>query len=572
MRSLAAVLNWITLATLLGLAFAFTPLRLTMATSAAALAAALVVVIASCLQRRRPQIPCRQQPDIVWPAMILIFAAFALRAFLDNVFVADDSVCVLSPNNLGDACLHLTQINFLARGPAFWPANPIFAFDKLHYPLGINLFNAELKLLGITPRAGIVLVGLLGSVLTLCALLKFNGPFGVAAFLFNGGLIGFTIFHTLTWKDYQAEVAWKAIPLAMFVTQRGLLYAIPVGLLLLTHWRSLFFEPQPGSTLPFWTECLLYCSLPLFHLHTFLFLSWFLLCWFLFGDPRWRRHVFRLVLVSFLPSTLLVYFVTGFEKTNSLGWCPGWMAKPGEPAWQFWLVNFGLFLPLTAALLIYLIRPTPPIDRQERRLLRLFAFPAAGVLLACTFIKFAPWEWDNTKLIFWAYIVLMFCLWRAFLAHWPVWLRVPTIIILFFSGFVSVAGDAVSTPRGGYEIGVAPEWKSVEEALKQTSPEAVFAGYPTYNHPVLVTGHRMVMGFPGHLWSHGLDYRSTEIDLNSFMAGSPEWRQIAQRLRIDYLFWGNFEQREYPQSTRPWEKECPVIAEGDWGRVFAVRK
>jgi hypothetical protein len=572
MRYLAAVLNWVTLATLFGLGFAFSPLRLTTATSAAALVAALGVVILACLRRGRPQAGCWQQPGIVQVAVILGFAAFALRAFLGNIFVADESVRVLSPNNLGDVCLHLTQINFLARGPAFWPANPIFAFDKLHYPLGINLFNAELKLLGIAPRAGIILVGLLGSVLTLCALLKFNGAFGVGAFLFNGGLVGFTIFHTLIWKDYQADVAWKSIPLAMFVTQRGLLYAIPAGLLLLTHWRSLFFEPQPGSTLPFWTECLLYCSLPLFHLHTFLFLSWFLLCWFLFGDPRWRWHVLRIVLVSFVPASLLVYFVTGFEKTNSLGWCPGWMAKSGEPAWQFWLVNFGLFLPLSIALLIYLIRPIPPIDRQERRLLRLFAFPAAGVLLACAFIRFAPWEWDNTKLIFWAYIVLMFCLRRAFLARWPVWLRAVTIFILFFSGFVSVIGDVASNPPDGYGIGLAPEWKSVEEGLKQTSPEAVFAGYPTYNHPVLVTGHRMVMGFPGHLWSHGLNYRPEEIDLNSLMAGSPDWRQAAQRLRVDYLFWGNFEQREYAQSTRPWEKECPVIAEGDWGRVFDLRK
>ncbi|MBV8900074.1 MAG: hypothetical protein JOY92_08195 [Verrucomicrobia bacterium] len=248
------------------------------------------------------------------------------------------------------------------------------------------------------------------------------------------------------------------------------------------------------------------------------------------------------------------------------------MAKPGEPAWQVGLVNFGLFLPLSVALLIYLIRATPPIDRQECRLLRLFAFPAAAFLLACAFIKFAPWEWDNTKLIFWAYLVLMFCLWRAFLARWPVWLRVITILVLFFSGFVSVIGDVVSNPPDGYEIGLAPEWESVREALKPTSPEAVFAGYPTYNHPVLVTGHRMVMGFPGHLWSHGLNYRPEEIDLNALMAGSPDWRQVARRLRVDYLFWGNFEQRQYLQSSRPWEKECPVIAEGAWGRVFDLRK
>ena len=99
------------------------------------------------------------------------------------------------PNNLGDICLHLTQINYLASGPHFWPENPIFAFDKLRYPIGLNVFNAELKLVGVEPKLGIILIGLVGSLMTLRALFLFNGSFGVAAFLFNGGLAGFLFFR-----------------------------------------------------------------------------------------------------------------------------------------------------------------------------------------------------------------------------------------------------------------------------------------------------------------------------------------------------------------------------------------
>ncbi|MBV9490500.1 MAG: hypothetical protein JO069_12365 [Verrucomicrobia bacterium] len=572
MSCLAGVLGWIALATLFGLAFAFSPLRLTTSTSAVAWVAALGVVVYSWWRGARPASVAVARPTPVQLLVSLGFAAFSLRAFLSVIFVQDDSVRVLSPNNLGDICLHLTQINFLADRPAFWPGNPIYVFDKLHYPLGINLFNAELKLLGVEPNLGIILVALLGSALTLAAILQFNGAFGVAAFLFNGGLVGFTILHTLVWKDYQADVAWKSIPLAMFVTQRGLLYALPVGLLLLSYWRSLFFgeQPQPPVRLPFWTECLLYATLPLFHLHTFLFLSWFLLCWFLFGKGAWRPHLLRLGLTSFLPASVLVYFVTGFEKRSTLGWHPGWMAQPEEPAWRFWLINFGFFLPLSVALLIYLMVPGSQADRETRRLLRLFAFPAAAVFVACALFKFAPWEWDNTKLLCWAYLVLMFCLWRAFLVRWPLWLRTIPLVLLFFSGFVSLVGGLLSHPEG-YEIGVASEWDAVDAALKVTPPDAVFAGYPTYNHPVLVTGHRMVMGFPGHVWSHGLDYVTVEKDVTALMLGQPEWRQTAQRLHADYLFWGNFEQEEYGQSGRPWERECPVIAQGDWGKVFDLR-
>src|SRR5262249_21799332 len=103
-------------------------------------------------------------------------------------------------------------------------------------------------------------------------------------------------------------IAWKSIALSMLVTQRGWLYAIPAGLVLLWAWREKFFtadpvagndlsavalakadEPdrfasagQPAAVngcgysrgpLPFWVELSIYASMPLFHLHTFIALT-----------------------------------------------------------------------------------------------------------------------------------------------------------------------------------------------------------------------------------------------------------------------------------------------------------
>src|SRR5213078_3005310 len=67
-------------------------------------------------------------------------------------------------------------------------------------------------------------------------------------------------------------------------TQRGLLYAIPAGLLLLWSWRERFFRigerNRHRAPLPFWVELALYASMPLFHFHPFLALSIVLLCLF----------------------------------------------------------------------------------------------------------------------------------------------------------------------------------------------------------------------------------------------------------------------------------------------------
>jgi hypothetical protein len=563
-----AVLCWIAISSILGILFGYSSLELTTSTSEVALSLGLLLAGASLFFQRgqtRFEPPNRRQ--IIAVAISIFFLVFAVREFSQVIFVVNDDIRVISPNNLGDICLHLAHINYLASAPHFWPQNPIFAFDKLRYPIGLNVFNAELKLIGIEPDIGIKLVGFVGSLITLRALFLFNGSFGVAAFLFNGGLAGFLFFQSYALKDYQAEVAWKSIPLAMFVTQRGLLYAVPAGLLLLHHWKTTLLDRRPEKGIPAWAEWLLYSTMPLFHPHTFLFLSFLLLWWFLFGDPNWRSHLLRLVLLSLVPATICAYLVTGFAKSGAIGLKLNWMAEPNESPWWFWLQNFGLFLPASLALLVYLVLPAKPLARDAKQRIQLLFFPAAAVFLACSVFRFAPWEWDNTKLFFWAYLVIMFCLWEAFIVKWHPLLRAPAIFGLFFSGFISLLGGMCANPEG-YGIGNANVWQQVGDVTSSFPASKVFATYPTYNHPVLVNGHRVVMGFPGHLWSHGLDYKPVEVKLTALMNSESGWEKTAKELGADYLFWGPFEETNYPDSQKEWEQKCRLVAAGSWGRVF----
>jgi hypothetical protein len=522
------------------------------------------------LLQRKPLLTRFEKVQITGVICALIFLAFVARAFLQLIWTEDGTIKVLSPNNLGDICLHLSHINFLASNPHFWPANPIYAFDKLRYPIGIDLFNAELKLVGIEPRLGIIIVAILCSVVTLRSLFLFGGPFIVAAFLFNGGLAGLQFFHNWELQDFQAKLPWASIPLALFVTQRGLLYAIPAGLLLLTHWRGLFSDRPEAPRLPGWGEWLLYSTMPLFHLHTFIFLSFLLFWWFLFGNPNWRLHLVKLVALSIIPATFFVYCVTGFGKTNALAWQPGWLNPPGEPPWWFWLNNFGFVLPLSLALLVYLCIPEHSDVYHRKMPLRRFFFPAVIAFVACALIRFAPWAWDNTKLFFWAYMLLMYCIWEAFFRRWHPLIRIPFFGALFFSGFISLVGGLVPSQENGYGIGDQAEWNGVAENLKDFSPETVFATFPTYDHPVLVDGHRVVLGYEGHLWSHGLDYQPYLQLLNKAMLGQSGWEDAFRQLHADYLFWGNFEQQNYPGTSRAWE-HLPIVSESPWGRIYDLR-
>src|SRR5207244_130061 len=127
---------------------------------------------------------------------------------------------------------------------------PIYAFaDHLRYPAGIDFFNALLLKANVDLIPGLVWVGLLASIATCYAFYRWGGAFAIAGFLFNGGLTGFQFLRNFKFVDYQDvnNIAWKSIPLTMFVTQRGLLYAIPAGLLLLWHWREKYFRGAAAS-------------------------------------------------------------------------------------------------------------------------------------------------------------------------------------------------------------------------------------------------------------------------------------------------------------------------------------
>jgi hypothetical protein len=174
-------------------------------------------------------------------AMAACFAAFALRCFCWLLYIDGEEFRIQSPNNLGDLALHITHIRYFANGVPLWPANPIYALSRhLRYPAGADLFNGLLSCLNVDLAQGLIWVALLASLATFYAFYRWGGAFAVAGFLFNGGIAGFQVLSNWDWKAYQdvPSSAWKSIPHTMFVTQRGLLYAIPAGLLLLWNWRA----------------------------------------------------------------------------------------------------------------------------------------------------------------------------------------------------------------------------------------------------------------------------------------------------------------------------------------------
>jgi hypothetical protein len=607
-------------------------------------------------------------------AVGVCFAMFAVRSFVWLLYIDGSELKIQSPNNLGDLSLHLTLIKNFANGVALWPDSPIFVFSKLRYPAGIDLFNALLSLVHVDLLIGLVWVGLVASLAIFYGFYRWGGTFAVAGFLFNGGIAGFQFFRTFKFLDYQGTaadiahrpIAWKSIALSMVVTQRGWLYAIPAGLVLLWQWREKFFSQatvagvvDPGGSmegngnsqpaavnargyrkgpLPWWVELSIYASLPLFHLHTFIALTIVLVVGLFFervselkfivdlvrsngiggigrliSHPKmWpeifsgapiRRHAAAMLIAAFIPATFFVWLTTDqFHAVSIVKWHPGWAQDSTElgapyfrlgpkdfgssttfglllqktwngiiaPFFQFWLPNFGLWVPLALALVAlcgwriwkgkWHWGDKPPADIA-------FVLAAIVILAFGYFVQTAPWDWDNLKLMVWGYFLILPFLWSDIIGRWAFPERAATCLLLFGSGFITLLGG-LSAGHPGFGLIERARLDHIGTALRPLPVEARFATYPTYNHPVLLQGRKVVLGYPGHLWTEGFNYGEADNQLKALMNGAANWRDAAKALGVRYIFWGQDEKTNYQSSSRPWEATAFLVASGDWGAIY----
>ncbi len=541
--------------------------RLTHANAAAAL---LVGALAGMGSVRRPKI--LQLKLTLWDTFVLaVFCLFTLKAFCWLIYFSDDEIRFLTSNNLGDLSLHITYINYLAKGAKFWPDNPIFAGIPLHYPLGMDLFNALLVLMGMSVDRSLIWAGLVCGLLTGMALWRWGKSFAIAGFLFNGGLAGWLFFKRFRIADYDDAMAWKSIPLSMFVTQRGLLYALPAGLVLLASWREKWFKPGGQNyKLPFTIELLVFSTLPLFHVHTFLVLGILLAVWAVTDAGMSRKGAAMLLASALVPATFFVSLVTGLFRPDSTSMSrvihltAGWM-QGKEAFLPFWFMNFGV-LPLLVGVLVYLIVKKCQVS-CEARAAAAFVIPSVAIFLCSCFVMLAPWDWDNTKVMIWCYLILLPFLWEIVIGKLPLACKALSCFLLFFSGFISLCAG-MGRPHSDYVLATRSELDGVIHATQRINVDETLAAYPTYNHPLLLCGHKLVEGYDGHLFSHGIDYKPRLAELEALMDGETSWRATVRALHVRYLFWGSREQEHYPDSLQPWQKECPIFASGSWGKIY----
>jgi hypothetical protein len=262
----------------------------------------------------------------------------------------------------------------------------------------------------------------------------------------------------------------------------------------------------------------------------------------------WRPWVafFGAALVLAVPQMWWATRESAVQSGRFFGWDWSWDNGEENAVW-FWLKNTGAFIPLLVAALAWRGR-----GRVVSPRLFYFYLPFTLCFVVPNLFKLSPWVWDNIKvLLYWwiasAPLVALVLAWLWRRAATPARLAA---LALLFSLTAAGALDVWRVASGAVELQTfdADGVRFAELVKAQTPPRALILHAPTYNDPVYLTGRRTFLGYPGHIWSHGLDYAAREAELKRIYAGGPGAARALAESGVEYVVVGPLEEgkmREY---------------------------
>jgi len=215
-----------------------------------------------------------------------------------------------------------------------------------------------------------------------------------------------------------------------------------------------------------------------------------------------------------------------------------WFQRLPYVAW-FWLKNTGLFIPLLVIALVW-----KPDDYLVPRRLLLFYLPFTLAFFVPNFVKLAPWVWDNIKMLFYWWIVsapivalLLARLWEQHVGQKV--LAASLLVLMTLAGTLDVVPLLLQQGKYGEfdRDGVA----FAESIKEKTPPTATILHAPIHNTPVYLTGRKSIMGYPGHIWTHGLEYGPREQEIKQIYAGSSNAAALLAKYGVDYVVIGPHE-------------------------------
>ncbi len=487
--------------------------------------------------------------------LVVVFGALFFQLLSSHMLLVRPEGWYSAGATWGDLAWHLSMLSsFAERGLSAVREDPIFPGTKLSYPFLPDLLSAWLVRCGFSVQTSLIVpafVVILGSVIALYFFARrIAGPIGAMAapflLFFNGSIVGCyylwrdsRISHSLGSTILPPTVDYSHLPernihfsnlvSEYILPQRAAEFGLFLGVLAV-QFLWLFWDTRK-------TKYLIYASLmlscmPYVHFHSFVALvmvAGFLFCIQFLADPGywsvirdWLYFAVPLIILA-LPQVLWISPVhAGHFLRAQWGWMSG-----NDPLWLFWLKNLSPHW-LVFALAYWMVTPK----------LKTFYLAFVGLFVVSNILVFQPNDWDNIKLFVWWFVPS--CVLAGFFLE-QLWLRHSwrgaAVAILLFA--LMTATGAASVYRELHLSWLMFSREDLELAnfvRAHTRKDAIFLTSDKHNNPVAcLSGRRILMGYRGWLWSHGIDYRLREQDIMAIYSGSERAHDLLARYGIDYV-------------------------------------
>ena len=549
----------------------------------------------------------------------LVVAVVLWKVFDRAVIVDEGGLSTGLLNNFGDLPFHISVITSFAYGNNFPPEDPTYAGVRFTYPflsdfvsaiflrasadlrqsMFIENFLLAIAFVGLMHRWALVMLrDKLAAIIT-PVLVLLSGGLGWALLLDDtknndGGLWGalmnlrpsFTVIPDTTWR-------WGNAISALLVPQRGFLMGLPLAVIVFTQWwlateketktpdrgkstkKTGRKEPPAEVTrFPLSQRRMIAAGvaaglLPLGHAHSFVVVMGMGACLALIF-VRWRDWITFFIVVSViaLPQLLWSTWHSAVSAGTFFGWELGWDHGKENPIW-FWFKNTGFFIPIILAAV--LLKPDGYLVRKR---VLLFYLPFTLCFIIPNFVKLAPWIWDNIKVLFYWWLAsapLVALVLAKFWREGPI--RRTAAIVLFVCVTLAGALDVASiTLRAGkYDVFDAAGMQFSELIKEKTPPRALIIHAPVHNTPVFLTGRRSLMGYPGHIWTHGLQFLEREGEIKRIYLGTPEAEQLMKNFGVDYAVVGPLEKIVVPVNEAFFSRFEKVGQVGEYS-LYKIRR
>lgn len=544
-----------------------------------------------CLTTRAEWSRERRRDAAAW-----VLGTIALLAVFDRaLLVMPAGLGTGVEHNLGDLPFHLAVASGFAWGANIPPQHPELAGVRLTYPyLGDFVAALWVRSGSPLPRAFrmqpvllapalVVLLWQWGLALTrdrraarlVPLLVLMSGGLGFLWFAADlraadAGLLD-VMLHLP--RDYtilpRGPLRWGNSVLTLLIPQRGFLLALPLVLIVWSLWAEALTLTTTEAASPQGDGPLLLGSgfvaglLPLVHGHSFAAVTALGAALAVLFPRRAWRAFFAASLLLGVPQALLLAHGSALRASAFVGFQVGWDRGTLNPL-VFWLLNTGAFLPLLA----------PALALAAPRLRRFHA-PFALLFVVPNLLRLSPWIWDNVKFLFLWFVgaapLVAGLVARLASGRWPRQLvATAAVLVLTLSGALGLW--RVGSRQVALPLFDADGLAFARRVAEVTPPRARLLNWPTHDAPTLLSGRPAVLGYPGHIWSQGLDAGRRELDVAAFYAGAPGADEVLRRYGVDFVVVGPQERPHCAAGVETALARLPLAAAVGPYRLYDVRR